>query len=134
MASRQEVYAKFGAAAEAAQLIATELGTALLAVSGLALNWHVDLDPITARRILDDTFVERLAKGLKARNRLFHGFYEKHNSKIDTDEGRDILLQDLDHLHADLTMAYHLASAMTLGMLEVLHKDKVAGGRIGTIS
>jgi hypothetical protein len=155
MASRQEVYAKFGEAAEAAQLIETELGTFLLIVSGLALNWHVDPDPVTARRILDDIegatlgkvigsvktvitiddgMAEKLSNGLKARNRLFHGFYEKHNFKIDTDEGRDIMMQDLDALHADLLAAYWLASAMTGSMAEILEKDAAAGGRNRTVN
>jgi hypothetical protein len=75
-----------------------------------------------------------LSNGLKARNRLFHGFYEKHNFKIDTDEGRDIMMQDLDALHADLLAAYWLASAMTGSMAEILEKDAAAGGRNRTVN
>lgn len=117
MATRDELYAKFGITAEAAQLFETELGTMLLCARGLEHGWHVEADPDSARKLLDDIdrstlgrllgslrncvslddgLTERFAFALKAQNRLFHGFYELHNFKIQTDEGRDAMIADLD--------------------------------------
>ena len=42
MASSDDVYRKFGMAAEAAQVLETELSTLLLGVRGLANDWHIE--------------------------------------------------------------------------------------------
>ena len=134
MATRDELYGKFGIAAEAAQLFETELSTLLLAARGLEKGWHVAPDPESARKALDDidastlgmmlrhlkrattiddVITDKFASALKARNRLMHGFYERHNFKIQTDEGRDVMMADLEKLHDELFHAWQLASTMT---------------------
>jgi hypothetical protein len=134
LATRDELYAKFGVTAEAAQLFETELGTLLLCARGIEHGWHVEPDPDSARKLLDEIdrftlgrllgnikkcvavdegLADRFASALKARNRLFHGFYEKHNFKIQTDEGRDAMIADLEVLHEELFSAWQVASAMT---------------------
>ncbi len=134
MASREELYAKFGITAEAAQLFETELGTLLLCARGLASGWHVvpdgesgrdllrDIDKSTLGGLLsklkrhvelDEDLSARFASALAARNRLNHGFYEHHNFKIQTDEGRDVMMADLEALHDELYTAWRLAGAMT---------------------
>lgn len=45
MATREEVYAKFGMTAEAAQLFETEVGTILLAREGEERGWHRKANP-----------------------------------------------------------------------------------------
>lgn len=105
MATRDELYAKFGITAEAAQLFETELGTLLLAVSAIEHGWDTTPDPPGAQKALDqieghtpgrllgvlkgkvvfdENLAERFTLALKARNRLNHGFYERHNFKIQT--------------------------------------------------
>jgi len=95
MATRDELYAKFGITAEAAQLFETELGTLLLSVSAIENDWHATPDPVSARKALDqieahtlgrllgvlkgkvafdEHLAERFASAQKARNRLNHGF------------------------------------------------------------
>ncbi|WP_159587736.1 hypothetical protein [Chelativorans xinjiangense] len=134
MATRDEVYAKFGITAEAAQLFETELGTLLLCARGLRNGWHVtpdgeraqaalnDINRSTLGRLLTtlkkhidlgDDLEDRFASALQARNRLNHGFFEKHNFRIQTDEGRDAMLADLESLHDELFNAWQIASAMT---------------------
>ncbi len=134
MASREELYAKFGITAEAAQLFETELGTLLLCARGLADGWHVvpdgesgrdllrDIDKSTLGGLLsklkkyvefDEDLSARFASALAARNRLNHGFYERHNFKIQTDEGRDHMMADLEILRDELFAAWQLAGAMT---------------------
>lgn len=134
MATREEVYGKFGITAEAGQLFETELGTLLLSAKGMADGWHITPDVKAGRKLAADidrhtlgqmlkrvktmvTFEEGLdlllISALKARNRLNHGFYERHNFRIDTDEGRDLMMDDLEILHTELFDAWRLVSAMT---------------------
>lgn len=134
MATRDELYAKFGITAEVAQLFETELETLLLSVSAIENGWHVTPDPVNARKALDqieahtlgrllgvlkgkvafdEQLAEQFASALKARNRLNHGFYERHNFKIQTDEGRDIMIADLEELHEELFQVWRIASGLT---------------------
>lgn len=148
MASRDELYAKFGITAEAAQLFETELGTLLLCARGLANGWHVvpdcesgrdllrDIDKSTLGGLLsklkkhveyDEDLSTRFASALVARNRLNHGFYERHNFKIQTDEGRDVMMADLEALHDELFTAWQLAGAMTSLASEVIMRERERG-------
>lgn len=45
MTTREQVYAKFGLTAEAAQLFETDLGTMLLALKGEERGWHLNANP-----------------------------------------------------------------------------------------
>lgn len=54
MASRDDLYSKFGITAEAAQLFETELGTLLLAARGAEKGWYVQPDPEAGRKVLDE--------------------------------------------------------------------------------
>ncbi|ALJ12383.1 hypothetical protein [Sphingopyxis macrogoltabida] len=144
MATRDELYAKFGITAEAAQLFETELGTLLLCARGLESGWHVvpdrergwdllrDIDRSTLGGLLsklkrhvelDDDLSARFASALSARNRLNHGFYERHDFKIQTDEGRDKMMAELEALHDELFGAWRLASAMTSLATEVIKRE-----------
>lgn len=134
MASIDDVYKKFGIAAEAAQLLETELSTLLLGIRGLEQGWHISPDPKAGQKVLaeidsqtlgavlkrlretvqfDDQISEKLASALRARNRLMHGFYERHNFKMQADEGRDAVVADLEILHAKLFAAWQLAGVMS---------------------
>lgn len=134
MASRDEVYSKFGMTAEAAQLLETALGTALLGIKGLKRGWHLSPQPDEAWRALDriekstlGTLLKEIQEhvtfegdlpafffaALKTRNRLMHGFYEHHNFKIQTDEGRDEMLADLETMHTELFNAWQVADQIS---------------------
>ena len=147
MPTREEVYAKFGVTAEAAQLFETELGTLLLGANGLREGWHVKPDGERGRVVLENIqrgtlgglfstlrkhieFSEdieaRMTSAVQARNRLNHGFFEKHNFSIQTDQGRHAMLADLEALHEELFNAWQLASAMTQIMMRVI-KDAGVG-------
>ena len=52
MATRDQLYAKFGITAEAAQLFETVLGTIVLIAKGRNNDWFVDTDPVAAATIL----------------------------------------------------------------------------------
>jgi hypothetical protein len=144
MASRNDVYLKFGVAAEAAQLLETSLGTALVGVQGLQRGWHTLPKPEEARAALER--VEKSTLGtllkeiqalvtfegdmpafflaaLKTRNRLMHGFYERHNFKIQTDEGRDEMLADLEAMHNELLNAWQAADAIASVILSRLQSN-----------
>lgn len=66
---------------------------------------------------------DRFASALRARNRLNHGFYERHNFKIETDEGRDAMIADLEAIHEELFQAWQIASAITLQLSEIVLND-----------
>ena len=63
MATREDVYCKFGLAAEAGQLFETELGTLLLGVEGLERGWSGKPEPEEARKFLDE--IDRHIVGLR---------------------------------------------------------------------
>jgi len=126
MATREELYEKFGITAEAAQLFETSLGTILLAATGLKNGWHTAPDPeagkialqsIESRTLgqllhklrsavdIDDETIALFQNALRTRNGLMHGFYERHNFSIQTDDGRDQMLDDLEAMHDELFTA-----------------------------
>jgi hypothetical protein len=59
---------------------------------------------------------------LNARNRLNHGFYEKHNFKIQTNEGRDAMIAALEELHEELFQAWQVASGLATATAELVEK------------
>jgi hypothetical protein len=122
-----EVYQKFGEVSEAAQLLETELGNMLLFSGAVAAGLLETSDPARAREIL--TFVNRQTLGqllkslnrstdtlaelesvlllaLKERNRLSHSFYREHNFRRNSDEGRAVMLKDLEAIHVTIIDAY----------------------------
>lgn len=150
MATRDELYAKFGITAEAAQLFETELGTLLLCARGLESGWHLVPDGASGRELLreidrstlgglltklkrhvevDDHLSARFTSALAARNRLNHGFYERHSFKIQTDEGRDVMMADLEALHDELFTAWQLAGAITSLASEVIMRERDRGNQ-----
>ncbi|HUA68338.1 MAG TPA: hypothetical protein VMA13_07295, partial [Candidatus Saccharimonadales bacterium] len=65
-----------------------------------------------------------LREGLKIRNRLFHSFYRDHDMRIQTDEGRDLMMADLEDMHQKLFHAYQLAGAMSSLALRIVLEMK----------
>jgi hypothetical protein len=157
MASRDDVYCKFGITAEAAQLLETSLGTLLLGVEGMQKGWHTLPQPEEAAAALEriekstlGTLLKELKQlvtfegdlpafflsALKTRNRLMHGFYERHNVKIQTDEGRDTMLADLEAMHTELFNAWQVADAMSspiLLRLQAIDYDNLDDSRLAQI-
>ena len=120
MPTLDDVYRKFGEVAEAAQLLETELGTILLinraAAAGLfgAANSTAAADllgmidrqtlgqllkSLRATTSLLDTLETVLWLALEERNRLQHSFYRQHNFRRNSDQGRAVMLRDLDQIH-----------------------------------
>jgi hypothetical protein len=127
MPTLDDVYRKFGETAEAAQLLETQLGSMLLLVRGLENDLITEPNPKLASdlyekinrltlgqllRSLDNTapsldaLEALLTNALEERNRLFHSFYRQHNFRRNSDEGRAIMLKDLDSIHLLLLDAY----------------------------
>ena len=127
MATRDDVYRKYGEASEAAQLLETELGNLLLEHDCIdaGLFKHSDPDRATAiyRRINKQTLGQlirslgsiselsveldqQLDRALASRNRLTHAFFLQHNFRLNSDHGRDVMLRDLETVHEQLLEAY----------------------------
>ena len=127
MTSLDDVYRKFGETAEAAQLLETELGNMLLMIKGLEENLILEPNPDLALSIYKkinkstlgqllkqigkstnsiDEMLSMLERAQKERNRLSHSFYKEHNFRRNTNEGRSIMLEDLNNIHDLLLDAY----------------------------
>ena len=127
MPSLEDIYQKFGFASEAAQLLETELGT-ILFVSGAikqnllekqdteaATELYNNINRKTLGQLLEgvkntDISVEHLeellSRALKERNRLAHSFYRQHNFRRNSEDGRQVMLDDLEKIHEVLLEAY----------------------------
>ena len=127
MATRDDLYRKYGEASEAAQLLETELGNLLLEHECIdaGLFKYSDPDRATAiyRRINKQTLGQlirslgsigesnveldrQLDRALASRNRLTHAFFLQHNNRLNSDHGRDVMLRDLEAIHQQLLEAY----------------------------
>ncbi len=127
MPSLEDVYQKFGFASEAAQLLETELGTILFISGAVEQNLIETQDPDAANTLyrsinrktlgqllkgVENTSVsvehleELLTKALKERNRLAHSFYRQHNFRRNSEDGCQVMLDDLENIHEVLFEAY----------------------------
>ena len=127
MPSLEDIYQKFGFASEAAQLLETELGTILFVSGAIKQNLLEKQDAEAATELYNsinrktlgqllkgvkntDISVEHLeellSRALKERNRLAHSFYRQHNFRRNSEDGRQVMLDDLENTHEVLLEAY----------------------------
>jgi len=127
MPTLDDIYMKFGATAEAAQLLETQLGTMMLLSRGaehglffepnakLASDLYNTINRRTLGQLIRDmgttgqsldVIETLLLSALQARNRLFHSFYRQHNFRRNSEEGRALMLSDLQSIHDALLRAY----------------------------
>lgn len=138
-----DVFRKYGETAEAAQLLETELGTLLLneqcmeeglfgadGIRATEIIRSIDRDTLGGliRKARSGKSVDEiealLEAALKARNRLIHSFYRKHNMRKFSDEGCMIMMQDLDNIHATILGAYKALMLLGGTDLDVLAKQE----------
>jgi hypothetical protein len=141
MPTLDDVYRKFGEAAEAAQLIETELGTLLLWFRGVEEGLLTKANPESATNLLETINRHTLGQLIKRlnsttlslekldslltsardeRNRLLHSFYRQHNFRRTSDEGRALMLNDLESIHDTLLHAYKAVMLLSGVDLEAL--------------
>jgi hypothetical protein len=129
-----DVYQKFGETAEAAQLLETELGNTLLLNRGFAEGLFEAQNPERASDLLAtinrntlgqliagfkkesrlvDVLDALLTRARDERNRLFHSFYRQHNFRRNSDEGRAVMLDDLESIYDTLIDAYNALLALS---------------------
>ena len=147
MPTLDDVYRKFGEASEAAQLLETELGTLLLAHKCIDAGLFENSDPNRATAIYKQInqqtlgqliqslgavgasivdLEQLLSDALVSRNRLVHSFYLKHNLRRNSDDGREVMLRDLEAIHENLLKAYKAAlllSGVDLEKIVAEHGD-----------
>ena len=144
MPSLDEVYRKFGEASEAAQLLETELGTLLLTHKCIDAGLLEHSNPNRASAIYKQINKETLGQlirslgpirdsiedleqllsdALASRNRLAHSFYLQHNFRRNSDDGRDVMLRDLQAIHEDLLEAYKAVLLLSGVDLEKLVRE-----------
>jgi hypothetical protein len=142
MPTIDDVYRKFGDASEAAQLLETELGNALLELRAVEHDLLNNPKPDLAGEILKqinrstlgsllrnltektsrfEKGAELLANALAERNRLAHSFYRQHNFRRNSEDGRAVMLADLEEIHSCILQAYEmvlLLGGVDLGALQ----------------
>ena len=122
-----DVYRKFGKVAEVVQLLESQLGDWLLFEMCMRDDLPSDSDFILTPKMyekVDRQTIGQLLKELKnrsnplknldadfrkaldERNRLFHRFYLEHDSRRNSSEGCQIMLDDLEELHETILDAY----------------------------
>jgi len=147
MPTVDDVYRKFGETSQAAQLLETELGTMLLMVGCIEADVLENPDSERATEIYKQInrhtlgqmikklghkttsiahLEDLLAEALRARNRLAHSFYLRHNLRRNSDDGREAMMKDLESIHEKLLKAYKavmLLSGVDLDKLVAEHGD-----------
>ena len=127
MLTLDDVYRKFGETSEAAQLLETELGTMLLEMTAIEADLINSPDSERATEIYKKInrhtlgqLIKKLGKktndvehlesllhqALATRNKLAHSFYLQHNLRRNSEEGRAIMMNDLEGMHEQLLNAY----------------------------
>ena len=142
-----DVYRKFGEVSEAAQLLEMELGTLLLffgAVDEGLITQTLEVDGKRATDLLGrinrqtlgqlikntrrhtemlNQLEPLLSTALEERNRLSHQFYRQHNFRKNSDEGRALMLSDLESVHHTLIEAYKAVMLLSGTDLEALVEE-----------
>jgi hypothetical protein len=134
MPTLDDLYRKFGETAEAAQLLETELGNLLMMARCIDEGLLENKNPARAADILDcvnrntlgqllknlnnrtqslDALDTLLIKARDERNRFSHSFYREHNFRRNSDEGRALMLADLETVHSALLDAYKAVLALS---------------------
>ena len=127
MPTLDDVYRKFGEASEAAQLLETELGNILIKIGVAEENLFSESNPERTSALFKKINRQTLGQLLKnvnnstesvshleallscalaERNRLSHSFYRRHNFRRNSEEGRMLMLKDLESSHDTLLEAY----------------------------
>ena len=151
MPSLEDVYQKFGFASEAVQLLETELGTILLITGAVEQNLIETQDPDAANTLyrninrktlgqllkgVKNTSVsvehleELLSKALKERNRLTHSFYRQHNFRRNSEDGCQVMLDDLENIHEALLEAYKAVMLLSGVDLDNISPSKAPTGHV----
>ena len=146
MPTLDDVYRKFGEAAEAAQLLETHLGNMLMEARCIDEGLIKNQNPARAADILDsvnrhtlgqllkslnnhtqslDVLEALLVKARDGRNRLSHSFYREHNFRRNSEEGRTLMLKDLEGIHSALLDAYKAVLALEGIDLDSLAETKI---------
>jgi hypothetical protein len=141
MPTLDDVYRKFGEAAEAAQQLETELGTMLFAARCIDEGLLENRDGTRSASILDsinrrtlgqllkslnehskwlDTLDSLLVRARDERNRLTHSFFREHNFRRNSGEGRSLMMQDLEAIYSVVLDAYKAVMLLNESDLDAL--------------
>ena len=78
---------------------------------------------------LDEEVAASFELALKARNRLNHGFFERHNFAIWADSGRDAMIAELETMHSQLADAYEIAQPAAMQLVSRIQNARMSPGR-----
>jgi hypothetical protein len=145
MPSLDDVYRKFGETSEAAQLLETELGNQLLVIYCTEENLFESPNASRAKEIYSQIcrctlgqlirkihqkdksttdIAALLTEALKLRNHLAHSFYLHHNLRRNSEEGRELMMQDLASMHDKILEAYKAIMLLSGVDIEKLAEER----------
>lgn len=146
MPTLDDVYRKFGSASEAAQLLETELGNLLFTHGAIDAGLLDASNPTRAAELMEFVNCQTLGQlvrsltrsgnsiahlesvlgaALTARNRLVHTFYREHNFRRNSDQGRALMLEDLESIHTTLLDAYKAVMLLSGVDFDKLEMDEL---------
>ncbi|MEQ9449938.1 MAG: hypothetical protein RLN70_13700, partial [Rhodospirillaceae bacterium] len=64
----------------------------------------------------------------------FHGFFERHNFRIQTEDGRTAMIADLEELHEELFRCWRVAEVVAHSLLEAAIGPAAANELIANIA
>ena len=144
MATLDEVYRKFGEVSEAAHILESELSNLVLAHKLIDEGLLEHPNPNRGEEIYKQThkktlgqliqslrsfedfnedIEQLLSKALDSRNKLSHFFYMEHNFRRFSDDGRDVMLRDLEAIHEVLQETYMAVRPITVRFIRKLGTD-----------
>ncbi|HSE18654.1 MAG TPA: hypothetical protein VLB46_16480 [Pyrinomonadaceae bacterium] len=132
----QELYCKYGRTAEMAQVMEFEAGNLALAFISVWFDpktitdeqRHMfqgvidDVDKRTFGNLLkqirktvtiSEKIEQTVTEALEKRNYLTHRFFKKHNFAINSEEGKKVMIAELDDIYRALNLAHAVLSGMT---------------------
>jgi hypothetical protein len=137
-----DLYARFGIASEAAQVLEVEAGNLALAYLALVVDpskvtpaqtevFQAVINDLNRKTLgtmfrhlkdfskIDSAITDILDKALERRNYLTHNFFRTHNFAIQSEQGRAAMAEELDQILSDLQKGHDMLNAMTNSTLAV---------------
>jgi len=147
-----DLYAKFGRAAEMAQVMELEAGNLALAYALIAFDVEnltndqklflsslsEDVDRRTFGNLIhllkksmniDQTIEGAINSALEKRNYLTHRFFRTHNLAIHSSEGRAIMVDELSDLYEAFSFAHTILHGMTHTLNELFGNPNISEGQ-----
>ncbi len=77
-----------------------------------------------------DQLEDVLKEALRQRNRLSHSFYRQHNWRRNSEEGRAVMMDDLETIHDSILVAYKAVMRLSGIDLDAVTLERLPTGHL----